>query len=423
MMSEEETQPQVLIIGAGAAGLWCAARAAEQGLSVVVVEKTQRSGTKILASGGSRCNITTTLGPRDAGHLFGTRGERFLRSALGRLTPLDVRERLRSLGVETREAPLEKVFPASDRARDVRDAMEQWARDAGARFEFSRAVTGVERVGELWRVQTEAGTNLEAPNLVLATGGQSYPRMGTTGDAYAWLQGLDLPLVEPVPALVPLRSPAEWVWSLTGISVQDNELRLENAEGRILGRRSRPIIFTHQGVSGPGAMDLSEHVARAKGQTCWLLVDLLPMVDREALRERLIEAAAAKRAPTLSRVVASLAKAPLAKRLLTAVAAQAGLPQADPAANTLAKRFRHEWIEALKGLRVPVDGTLDYDKAEVTAGGLDLRAVDPKTMTVRGNPGLFAIGELLDLQGPIGGLNFQAAFATAEACAATIAQS
>ncbi|MFT5463961.1 MAG: putative flavoprotein YhiN, partial [Planctomycetota bacterium] len=163
MMSEEETQPQVLIIGAGAAGLWCAARAAEQGLSVVVVEKTQRSGTKILASGGSRCNITTTLGPRDAGHLFGTRGERFLRSALGRLTPLDVRERLRSLGVETREAPLEKVFPASDRARDVRDAMEQWARDAGARFEFSRAVTGVERVGELWRVQTEAGTNLEAP--------------------------------------------------------------------------------------------------------------------------------------------------------------------------------------------------------------------------------------------------------------------
>ncbi len=423
MMSNEETNAQVLIIGAGAAGLWCAARAAELGLAVVVLEKTQRSGTKILASGGSRCNITTTLGPRDAGRLFGTRGERFLRSALGQLAPLDVREHFHGLGVETREAPLEKVFPASDRARDVRDAMEQWARDAGARFEFSTAVADVERVGELWRVQAEEGARFSAPKLVLATGGKSYPRMGTTGDAYTWLQQMDLPLVDPVPALVPLRSPAEWVWSLTGISVQENELRLEDADGRVLGRRARPIIFTHQGVSGPGAMDLSEHVARAQGQTCWLVVDLLPQVSRVDLRERLIEAATVKRAPTLARVVASLAQAPLAKRLLVAVAQQAGLPQPDPAANALAKRFRHEWIEALKGLRVPVDGTLDYDKAEVTAGGLDLRAVDPKTMAVRGNSGLFVIGELLDLQGPIGGLNFQAAFATAEACATALAPS
>ena len=410
----------VLIVGAGAAGLWCAARAAERGLEVLLLEKTPRCGTKVLASGGTRCNLTTTLGPDDAARLFGTRKERFARRCFRALTPRDVRTRFEQLGVPTREAPLEKVFPASGRARDVRDALETWARGAGARVELSSPVIGLSRGEGRWRVHSADGECREAVNLVLAVGGKSVPACGTTGDAYAWLEELGLPLVTPSPALVPLTSPAPWVHALTGISVQEVGLRLEDQRGHVRGRRARPVVFTHRGISGPGAMDLSEPVARYPNEEFRLLLDLAPNVEREQLRGRLIEAAGSPRAPKLSRVVNALAPAPLAKRLLAAVSAQAGLPAAglgsDPAANALPKHFRHQWIEALKGLALPVRGCLGYSKAEVTAGGLDLKAVDPGSMEVRGCRGLYVIGELLDLQGPIGGLNFQAAFATAEAC-------
>ena len=126
---------EVVVLGAGAAGLWCAARLAELGRPVRLLEKTARAGTKVLASGGARCNLTTTLGPEEAGRLFGTQGERFLRRGLRALTPLDVRERFHALGVPTVEAPLEKVFPASDRARDVRDAMLRWLDETYAEVE------------------------------------------------------------------------------------------------------------------------------------------------------------------------------------------------------------------------------------------------------------------------------------------------
>ena len=412
----------VLVIGAGAAGLWCAARLAEEGFAVRLLEKTERTGTKVLASGGTRCNLTTTLGPDDAARLFGTSGERFVRRALRALPPLAVRERFHDLGVPTVEAPLEKVFPASDRARDVRDALERWAREAGAELVLRAPVVDVRREGDTWVASTDDGGVERASRVVLACGGKSYPRTGTTGDGYEWLARLELPLVAPVPALAPLTSPDAWARALTGIALQDVDLRLLNRDGHVRGRRARPIVFTHHGLSGPGAMDLSEPVARGAEAPFTLVLDLLPAVPREDLRDVWIEAAGAAGAPSVTRVLRERVGVPLPKRLVAAVAGTLGAGRPDPPLNALTKSERHDWIEALKGLRVRVDGTLGFEKAEVTAGGLALRAVDPGGMAVRGRPGLFVIGELLDLQGPIGGLNFQAAFATAEACARGLAR-
>lgn len=411
--------PEVVVVGAGAAGLWVAARAAEAGRRVLVLEKTPRTGTKVLASGGTRCNLTTTLGPDDAGRLFGRGGERFLRRALRALPPRAVRERFAELGVPTVEAPLEKVFPASDRARDVRDALERWARDAGAEIRCNAGVRALETAGAGWRLWLEDGSHLDTPSVVLAAGGSSYPRSGTTGDGYRWLADLDLPLVEPVPALVPLTSPAPWVHALAGISVQEGEARLVDRDGRAVGRRRRPVVFTHTGVSGPGAMDLSAPVARGEGGHV-LVLDLLPDVERGEIRARLIEGAGAPGAPTLHTVL-SRAELVVPRRLLAAVCRQAGLGDENPRANALSKAARHDLTEALRGLEVPVGGTLGFDKAEVTAGGLELGCVDPGSMRVRQRPGLQVIGELLDLDGPIGGLNFQAAFACAEVAARALA--
>jgi predicted Rossmann fold flavoprotein len=408
----------IAVVGAGAAGLWAAREAAAAGARVVLLEKTARTGSKVLASGGTRCNLTTTLEPDAAAALFGKEGERFLASAFWNLPPLEVRRRFETWGVPTREAPLEKVFPASDRARDVRDALEREALAAGVELRLGAPVVAVEAEGSLWRVRFAEGEVLRVAKLLLCPGGQSYPKTGTTGDGYRWLRELGLPVVEPVPALVPLVSPEAWPGALAGIAPQDVDVRLVSSKGRTLRRRSRPVVFSHRGLSGPGAMDVSEPVARAAArgerEPSWVHLDLVPGWDRAELREALVAAASEKGAPRLSRIL----PVELPKRLLERVALQAGSDEPNPRCQGLSKAQRHEWVEALKELRIPVNDTEGYDKAEVTAGGLALKAVQPDTLEVRGRRGLYVFGELLDLQGPIGGLNFQAAFATAELAAA-----
>jgi predicted Rossmann fold flavoprotein len=310
--------------------------------------------------------------------------------------------------VPTEEAPLEKVFPSSGRARDVRDALERAAVTAGARLELSAPVRGVERAGAGWRVLLDAGA-LEAERVIVACGGKSYPSTGTTGDGYAWLARLGLPVVEPRPALVPLRSPEPWVRELAGVALQDVEARLVDAPSGALARRRRPIVFTHAGLSGPAAMDLSGAVARRLPQPSTLAIDLLPATSREELRGKLVRLAAERGAAELAGCLGPAAP----RRLAEAALRQAKLsPSAR--ASALTRAGRHAFVEALKGLAVAIDGTLGWEKAELTGGGLALEALDPGTMQVKGLPGLFACGEILDLQGPIGGLSFQAAFATAE---------
>jgi hypothetical protein len=413
--------PDLVIVGAGAAGLWCAARAAELGRRVLLLEKTPRAGTKVLASGGTHCNLTTTLGPAEAARLFGPRGERFLKHAFRVLPPTAVRQRFHALGVPTVEAPFEKIFPASGRARDVRDALVAWALAGGVRIRYGQAVRALRREGTAWAVDIEGAGTIVAPDVVLALGGRSYPRTGTTGDAYPWLEQLGLRLVRPVPALVPLVSRAAWVGELAGIALEGAVVRLVSAGGRVLAERARPALFTHLGVSGPGPMDLSEAFARAEDEkracAAALCIDACAGATHEQLRERMLAAAARPGAPLLAKAL----ELDVPRRVLEAAFAQAGVP-ADMRANAVGKEARHALAQAIKGLRIPVDGTRGYDHAEVTAGGLDLAEVDPGSCRVRAAPGLHVVGELLDLQGPIGGLNFQAAFATAEVAAVAVKQ-
>lgn len=415
----------VVVVGAGAAGLWCAWRAAALGCDVLVLEKTERTGTKILASGGTRCNLTTTLDGAGAGRLFGPKGMRFLRHAFRLLPPSAVREAFHGLGVPTVEAPLEKVFPQSHRARDVRDALEAAARGAGARFALGAGVVGLAPEGDGWRLDVEGQDSLFARRVVLAVGGQSYPRTGTTGDGYRWLAQLGLSVVPPVPALAPLVSPAEWVRALAGIAVQEVEVRHGDGAGVPLGSRRRPVVFSHAGLSGPGAMDLAEPVARSavEGRTRELLLDFLPDLGAADLERALIERASKGGQVRLVRALEEYLPEPLPKRLLAAVLAQGEVHREDVVLAQLSRPQRQELVRALKGLRVPVSGTTGYDHAEVTAGGLALEEVDPGSARVKSRPGLFAVGELLDLQGPIGGLNFQAAFALGEVAAEALAKS
>lgn len=412
-----DARAEIVVVGAGAAGLWAAARAGSEGRRVLLLEKTSRTGTKILASGGGRCNLTTTLDAEGAGRLFGAAGHRFLRAALRTTPPRRVRELFGELGVATGEAPLEKVFPLSGSAREVRDALERWARNAGVEVRLDFPVQAIEAIdGGGFRVHGREGEVIHAGNLLLCPGGRSYPGTGTVGDGYRWLEALDLEVVPPVPALAPLTSPADWVRELSGVSLPGAEVRLFGGKGKELARRRRPLLFTHQGVSGPAAMDLSGELARRQqgGATelFHLAVDLFPDHGREALRASLVEGTGRGGGLSLARGLPET----IPKRVFEAVCQQAGHFPA-PALAHLSRAARHELIEAFKGLRIPIDGTLGFEQAEVTRGGLSLREVDPRTMQVNRYPGLYVFGELLDVDGPIGGLNFQAAFATAELAA------
>lgn len=399
---------EALVLGGGAAGLWAAGTAAARGRRVLLLEKNPRVGVKVLASGGGACNLTTTLGPREAARWFGREGERFLAPAFRALAPAAVREAFAGLGVATEvEEGLEKVWPVSRRAHDVAAALLRRAREAGARVLTATPVTALAREAGGWRVQTPHGST-HAPHVLVAVGGRSYARTGTTGDGYAWLAQAGHTITPLAPALVPLVVEVAWVRALAGIALEA-QVQVLDAAGRVLLERRRPLLFTHTGLSGPAAMDASRWFAlpAPPGGPPRLLVDLLPGAAHEAVRERLERALGAGGA-----LWAALPEA-LPARLRRALCEVAGADPDLPAAGA-SREVRHALVQALKRLELPVAGTRGWDHAEVTAGGVALAEVDPGSMASRVAPGLFVAGELLDLDGPIGGFSFQAAFATGE---------
>jgi predicted Rossmann fold flavoprotein len=264
------------------------------------------------------------------------------------------------------------------------------------------------RDGAGFAVVTARGT-LRVPRVLVAAGGRSYPRTGTTGDAYAWLAALGHTLTPLAPALVPLVVDVPWVRALTGIALPVEARVLDDA-GALLFARQRPVLFTHLGLSGPAAMDVSRWFSLpAPDGPRRLVLDLLPGREEALVRADLESALASAPGAPAWRALPDA----FPERLRRALATAAGFDP-ETRAGTLSRERRHALVSALKRLALPVAGTRGYDHAEVTAGGVALDEVDSGTLASRLVPGLFVAGEVLDLDGPIGGFSFQAAFATGE---------
>ena len=397
------TAVEVLVVGGGAAGLMAAITAARRGRRTVLLEKNQRPGLKILISGGGRCNLTTTRSGADLEAQFGPVRGRFLRHALRAFPPAALREVFEMAGVPLQEEDLEKVFPVSQQARDVVEALLALARDAGVELRTGSPMRGARWTGSGFEIQTGSGS-LTAASLVLATGGLSYPKTGTTGDGYDFCRGFGHTITKTWPALAPLAVDAAWVHALQGIVLHGVAIAALAADGRELQVRNRPILFTHKGLSGPAPMDLAGDIEEQQGAGS-VRFDFAPGVLREALQAEWLAAAQSQGA----RRVESVLPPHLPERL------RATLVQLGGAEGTLAALSRQARLSLLgltKDLRVAVPRSLGFDHAEVTRGGTALDEIDPRTMQSRRQPGLFVCGELLDIDGPIGGFNFQAAFAT-----------
>ena len=406
-----EAPLRVAVIGAGAAGLVAAAEAAGRGASVLLIEKNTKTGVKILMSGGTRCNLTHHAGAREIAQAFGQAG-RFLQPSLGAFSPADVVRMFHELGVPTKVERTGKVFPASDRALHVRDALLQRASQSGVGIRTGTAVLSVDAEADRgWRIATD-GEVIDADRVIVTAGGKSWPACGTTGDAYDWLKRLGHTIVEPRPALVPLTGGDAWMHALSGVTLEDCLATVVSAQGdsrKALATRRSSWLFTHFGFSGPAAMDISGVLTAASSfAEMQVLLDLVPDLDESNLRAILTNR---DRDGGRQRVASILAKW-LPNRLASTLAEQS---EADCTIAQLPKRACHSLTEHLKRLPMKVTGTVGFQKAEVTAGGVALNEVDPKTMESRRAPGLFIAGEVLDVDGPIGGYNFQAAFSTGRA--------
>lgn len=396
-----------IILGAGAAGLMAAIHAAERGRRVLLLEKGKKPGVKILMSGGTRCNITHDCDARGIIAAFGPNGK-FLHSALATLGPRETVAFFEAEGVMTKVEDTGKVFPVSDRAVDVLDALLRRLHRSGATLSLNEPAREVlPHPGGGFRVVTSSRT-LTAEKVLIATGGRSYPGCGTTGDGYAWAAAFGHTIIPQRPALVPLTVTVPWVAELRGITLPDVNLKVLAGDGQPLAARRGSLLFAHFGLTGPAPLDVSRAVSgHADPRSLALELDLLPGEPEAAVDEFLRTQSLASGKKQLAVVLSEK----LPRRLADQLIVLGGMP-ADRKAAALAKGDRQKLVSAVKRLRLPVKGTLGFEKAEVTAGGVSLDEVDSRTMQSKKQPGLYLAGEVLNLDGWIGGYNFQSAWST-----------
>jgi predicted Rossmann fold flavoprotein len=395
-----------VIVGAGAAGLLAAIHAAERGRRVLLLEKGKRAGVKILMSGGTRCNITHDCDARGIVHAFGPNGK-FLHSALAALGPRETVALFEAEGLATKVEETGKVFPVSNRAVDVLDALLRRLARSGATLGLNEPARGILPTEGGFRIMTSSRTFM-SHKVLITSGGRSYPGCGTTGDGYHFASALGHTIVPQRPALVPITVQASWIAELRGITIPDVNLKILDPDGKLLNSRRGSMLFAHFGLTGPAPLDVSRTVSGyPQPGRLTLELDLLPDVPETEFDELI-------RTDTLAngkQLLAGVLSSRIPRRVADQLIVMCGMP-VDRKAAALSKPDRHNLVAAVKRLRLPLKGTLGFEKAEVTAGGVSLDEVDSRTMQSKKVPGLYFAGEVLDLDGWIGGYNFQSAWST-----------
>lgn len=405
---------KVIVIGAGASGLVAAGFLAQRGAEVHVLEKMQRAALKIRISGKGRCNITNAMPIRDFIPNYPGNG-RFLYGALHRFSNLDCIRFFEELGVKTKVERGQRVFPVSDDAHEVANALEGFARRNGARFHFEHKAVAVNQApdGEVCGVvSVHNGKEVffEANRVVIATGGLSYPGTGSTGDGLALAKSLGHTIVQPRPALVPVRVQEEWVKELAGLSLRNVELTVYSPRG---GQRSYfgELMFAHFGLTGPIVLTASEQIglwlAETSPQPLKAYLDLKPALSEEQLDSRLLRDLEAFSRKQFRNSLDKL----LPKSLIPVIVRLSGI-QPDKACHQITREERAALRKLLKSLPLTITKTLPISAAIVTAGGVHVGEVDPRTMASKKTKGVFFCGEVLDIHGVTGGFNLQAAFST-----------
>ena len=403
---------RVVVIGAGPAGMMAAGAAAAKGCAVTLLEKNQKVGRKLMITGKGRCNVTNALSSLNE-LLDNVPGNaRFLYGAFSRFMPADTIDFFENLGVPLKIERGNRVFPVSDNASDIVDAMARYLKKTGVTCVFGAEVQSIATEnGAVTGVTTADGTFYAADAVIVATGGVSYPLTGSTGDGYRFAADAGHAVVPPHPSLVPLEL-TETLWrKAQGLSLKNIAITVTDANTRReVYSDFGELLFTHFGVSGPVILSASAHVRDMNEKKYILSIDLKPALDEKKLDARLLREFAAAPNKTLPNLLRALLPASLVPVIVT-------LSGVDPAVqvNKITREQRLDLGYLLKHLESPISGTRPVEEGVVTAGGVSVREVDPKTMQSKLVRGLYFAGEVLDVDAYTGGFNLQIAFATGRA--------
>lgn len=396
----------VIVVGAGPAGMMAAIKAAENGADVLVLEKMKQPGKKMLITGKGRCNITNTAEiPELIKNIPGN--GKFLNSCIRAFDNADVQYFFNELDVPTKVERGGRVFPVSDRAADAVNAMVVRLHELGVKLRVESRVSDIivennRAVG----VKTDSGKVFSGDVVILATGGASYPGTGSTGDGYVMAQAIGHEVTPLLPSLVPLELEEEWVSELQGLSLRNVRVALMADEKKVTDLFGE-MLFTHYGASGPVVLSLSRDVARllAEGRFVELMIDLKPALSFEQLDNRIVRDLEKYQRKEMKNAMKDL----LPGRLIMPVLDGAYIAP-DRMANSVTRAERHRLVNVLKGLVVTVTKTRPISEAIVTAGGVSVKEINPKTMESRLIKKLYFAGEVVDVDAFTGGYNLQAAF-------------
>ena len=402
------TQDRIVVAGAGAAGMMAAITVARAGGQVTLVEPNEKVGRKLYITGKGRCNVTNAS---DVQAVMANipRNGKFLYSALSRFTPKDTMEFFTALGVPLKTERGNRVFPASDKAADIIDALFFELRRLGVELLHDRVTDLVIRDESIAGVTLEHMGEYDCKAAVLATGGASYPRTGSTGDGYRLAESAGHTVVPVRGSLVPLVSEDPDCGRLQGLSLRNVELKVKNRKNKVVYREQGEMLFTHFGLSGPLVLSASAHLDFGR-DSYTAHIDLKPALDEEKLDARLLRDFADRANQDYANALGGL----VPRSMIPVLIDRTDIP-GNTKVRDIRKEQRRRLLETLKDFRVELSGTRPVEEAIITAGGVKVGQVDPKTMESKLVHGLYFAGELLDVDAYTGGFNLQIAWATGRA--------
>lgn len=402
---------RLAIVGGGAAGMMASVFAARKGVTVDLYERNEKPGKKLYITGKGRCNLTNAC---DTETLLGSvrSNPKFLYRAFYGFTSQDAMDFFEKEGLRLKVERGNRVFPQSDRSADVLDTLRRAMKKAGVRVHLNSRVERVRREGDGFLLDIQDKQAAEADRVFIATGGLSYASTGSTGDGYRFAEDLGLKVTECCPSLVPFHIKEEFVKELQGLTLKHIAIRVLDGN-RVLCEEFGELLFTHFGVSGPVILTASSICGKqAQEKELKLLLDLKPALTKEQLDARILrEFEAAK-----NKQFANAASVFFPARLTPVMVNLSGIPPRKRV-HEITKEERRRFLSGMKELELTITGLRGYNEAVVTKGGVSVKEINPATMESKKVPGLYFIGEVLDLDAVTGGFNLQIAWSTAVAAA------
>lgn len=398
---------KVAVIGAGAAGMLAAGHAGELGHSVDIFEKNNIVGKKIRITGKGRCNITNASDCEE--HIENTPGNPyFMYSALYKFPPDKMIELVESLGVPTKVERGKRVFPVSDKAADVSEALKKYMKKNGVKLHLEKGVKDIIIENDKIKgIVTDDGKELDFDAVIVATGGLSYPTTGSTGDGYKFAKKAGHSVSKLMPSLVPLKSD-DWICpELMGLSLKNSAIVIKNEKEKTIYKDFGEMLFTHFGVSGPMVLSASRHLLGRFNENITMYIDMKPALDMKALDNRLLRDFEKYINKDLRNALNDI----LPQKMIPVIIRLSGIDETKKI-HDITKEERKRMEELIKGLPVHITGTAGFDMAVVTSGGVNTDEIDPSTMESRKIKGLFFAGEVIDVDAYTGGFNLQIAFST-----------